>query len=72
MKFLALAALCSPLALAVSLPSRPSRPAAEPRVVGLEFRRNDVADPLLYDRERLRRRDRTVSASLDNQVCYGI
>lgn len=52
---------------AIQLQSRTNGPA---KVVGLDVVRKPVDDPLARDKSRrIRRRSKTVTATLDNEVC---
>ncbi|KIV77383.1 hypothetical protein PV11_09181 [Exophiala sideris] len=59
----ALAAVTTPLASALTLAPRSS----SPRVIGLPIQRRNVPDVLVNHRSRLRRRAGTVSQTLDNE-----
>lgn len=61
---LALAASAACLASAINLAPRSDNP----RVVGLDTHRRNIADPIAHDRARLRKRQNVVQESLDNEL----
>ncbi|KAG8415048.1 hypothetical protein J3458_008930 [Metarhizium acridum] len=46
--------------------SIPDRQDGSPRVVGLPLHRGQIGDPVTHDRNRMRKRDGTVNATIDN------
>lgn len=59
--------LCLAASLAASVDALELRQRDVPAVVGLDFQRKHVSDPVTRDRVR-RKRDKTVTETLDNEV----